>query len=133
MPVRRFPLVASLLWLSLTLAGCGNFGFPGVYKIDVEQGNIVTPEMVEQLKPGMTRRQVRFVMGTPLIEDTFNENRWDYRYLNRNGAKTLAESQLTVVFEGDALIRVEGPDAPDWGATDPHEKSGEDEVDSEEA
>ena len=133
MPFRRFPLVASLVWLSLTLAGCGNFGFPGVYKIDVEQGNIVTPEMVEQLKPGMTRRQVRFVMGTPLIEDTFNENRWDYRYINRNGAKTLAESQLTVIFEGDALIRVEGPDAPDWGATDPNEKAGEDEVDSEEA
>ena len=133
MPFHRFPLVASLVWLSLTLAGCGNFGFPGVYKIDVEQGNIVTPEMVEQLKPGMTRRQVRFVMGTPLIEDTFNENRWDYRYLNRNGAKTLAESQLTVIFEGDALIRVEGPDAPGWGATDPHENAGEDEVDSEEA
>lgn len=133
MPFRRFPLVASLLWLSLALAGCGNFGFPGVYKIDVEQGNIVTPEMVEQLKPGMTRRQVRFVMGTPLIEDTFNENRWDYRYLNRNGANTLAESQLTVIFEGDALIRVEGPDAPDWGATDPDKKSGEDEVESDEA
>ena len=113
----RLPLVAFFLWLSLSLTGCGNFGFPGVYKIDVEQGNIVTPEMVEQLKPGMTRRQVRFVMGTPLIEDTFNENRWDYRYLNRNGAKTLGESQLTVIFEGDALVRVEGPDAPDWTAT----------------
>ncbi len=133
MPFRRFPLVASLVWLSLILAGCGNFGFPGVYKIDVEQGNIVTPEMVEQLKPGMTRRQVRFVMGTPLIEDTFNENRWDYRYINRNGAKTLAESQLTVIFEGDALIRVEGPDAPDWGATDPDMNADEDETGSEEA
>ena len=133
MPFRRFPLVASLVWLSLTLAGCGNFGFPGVYQIDVEQGNIVTPEMVEQLKPGMTRRQVRFVMGTPLIEDTFNENRWDYRYINRNGNKTLAESQLTVIFEGDARIRVEGPDAPDWGATDPDVNAGEDEVESEDA
>jgi outer membrane protein assembly factor BamE len=73
---RRFSLFAALVWLALTLSGCGNFGFPGVYRIDVEQGNIVTPEMIEQLKPGMTRRQVRFVMGTPLIEDTFNDNRW---------------------------------------------------------
>ena len=129
MPFRRFPLVASLIWLSLSLTGCGNFGFPGVYTIDVEQGNIVTPEMVEQLQPGMTRRQVRFVMGTPLIEDTFNENRWDYRYLNRNGAKILGESQLTVIFEGDALVRVEGPDAPDWSATDSDLAGDEDEAD----
>ena len=128
MPFRRFPLVASLIWLSLSLTGCGNFGFPGVYTIDVEQGNIVTPEMVEQLQPGMTRRQVRFVMGTPLIEDTFNENRWDYRYLNRNGAKTLGESQLTVIFDGDALVRVEGPDAPDWSATDSDLAGDEDEA-----
>jgi len=111
---RRFSLFAALVWLALTLSGCGNFGFPGVYRIDIEQGNIVTPEMIEQLKPGMTRRQVRFVMGTPLIEDTFNDNRWDYRYLNRNGSETLAESRLTVIFDGDRLVEVEGADAPDW-------------------
>jgi len=56
------------------------------------------------------------VMGTPLIEDTFNDNRWDYRYLNRNGSETLAESRLTVIFDGDRLVDVEGPDAPDWDA-----------------
>ena len=98
------------------LIGCGsNFGFPGVYRINVEQGNVVTEEMVEQLRPGLNRRQVRYIMGTPLIEDSFHENRWDYRYMLRNGNELLSETQLTLWFEGDELVRVEGPDAPDWG------------------
>ena len=70
--------------------------------------------MVEQLRPGLNRRQVRYIMGTPLIEDAFHENRWDYRYLLRNGNESLSETQLTLWFEGDELARVEGADAPDW-------------------
>ena len=53
-------------------------------------------------------------MGTPLIEDSFHEDRWDYRYLLRNGNELLSETQLTLWFEGDELVRVEGPDAPNW-------------------
>ncbi|MAB27239.1 MAG: hypothetical protein CL580_06230 [Alteromonadaceae bacterium] len=97
------------------LVGCGsNFGFPGVYRINVEQGNVVTEEMVEQLRSGLNRRQVRYIMGTPLIEDSFHEDRWDYRYLLRNGNELLSETQLTLWFEEDELVRVEGPDAPNW-------------------
>ena len=60
-----------LILLSLTtLTACGWFGFPGVYRLDIEQGNIVTQEMAGQLQPGMTKRQVRFILGTPLVEDT---------------------------------------------------------------
>jgi outer membrane protein assembly factor BamE len=100
-----------------TLSACSFVGFPGVYKINVEQGNIVTPEMAAQLKPGMTRRQVRFILGTPLVEDTFNKDRWDYLYSKRNGDKVLNESRLTVEFEGDNLATVSGDLAPsDWGA-----------------
>jgi len=94
------------------LSACGFVGFPGVYKIDVEQGNIVTQEMADQLKPGLSRRQVRFIMGTPLIEDTFNQNRWDYPYVKRNGLNVLSESLLTVVFEGDTLVTVRGDYLP---------------------
>ena len=94
------------------LSACGFVGFPGVYKIDVEQGNIVTQEMADQLKPGMSRRQVRFIMGTPLIEDTFNQDRWDYPYDKRNGLNVLSESLLTVVFEGDTLVTVRGDYLP---------------------
>ena len=79
-------------------------GFPGVYKIDVEQGNIVTQEIADQLQPGMSKRQVRFIMGTPLVEDTFNQNRWDYPYSIRNGGELLSSSHVTVFFDGDSLI-----------------------------
>ncbi len=94
------------------LSACSFVGFPGVYRIDIEQGNIVTEEMAEQLKPGMSRRQVRFILGTPLVEDTFNENRWDYIYVKRNGLDVLSESQLTVVFEGDTLAEIKGDYRP---------------------
>ena len=97
------------------LIGCSNnFGFPGVYRINVEQGNVVTEEMAEQLRPGLNRRQVRYIMGTPLIEDSFHEDRWDYRYLLRNGNEILSETHLTLWFEEDELVRVEGPGAPNW-------------------
>ena len=56
-------------------------------------------------------------MGTPLIEDTFNTDRWDYRYFLRNGNKTLKESKLSVFFEGDNLVNVTGSEVPDWAST----------------
>ena len=105
--------------LLCAVAGCGsNFGFPGVYRINVEQGNVVNEEMVEKLRPGLNKRQVRYIMGTPLIEDSFHADRWDYRYLLRNGTETLAETRLTLWFDGDELARAEGPDAPDWAVSD---------------
>ncbi len=73
---------AILILICLLMGGCSiggiRLGFPGVYRIDIPQGNVITQEMVDQLQPGMTKRQVRFVMGTPLVVDTFNQERWDY-------------------------------------------------------
>ncbi len=101
------------------LSGCSAVGFPGVYRIDVEQGNIVTQEMADQLQPGMSRRQVRFILGTPLVEDTFNENRWDYSYMVRNGLNVLDDSSLIVIFEEDSLVEVRGDYTPPaWDTTD---------------
>jgi outer membrane protein assembly factor BamE len=112
-------MALAFLALSLLLSGCGNnFGFPGVYRINVEQGNIVTSDMIEQLQPGMTRRQVRFILGTPLIEDTFHPDRWDYRYILRNGINTLEGNRLTVFFEGDELVNVVGAEVPAWAQPD---------------
>ena len=102
------------------LSACGFVGFPGVYKIDVEQGNIVTQEMADQLRPGISRRQVRFILGTPLIEDSFNQDRWDYPYVKRNGQNILSESLLSVTFEGDSLVNVAGDFTPAaWGGEAP--------------
>jgi outer membrane protein assembly factor BamE len=98
------------------LSACGWLGFPGVYRLNIEQGNIVTQEMVDQLKPGMTRRQVRFILGTPLVEDTFHRDRWDYIHVVRNGMDVLDESRLTVEFDGDSLVNVTGDlIAAGWG------------------
>lgn len=121
-----YPTLALAICALLSLASCGNnFGFPGVYRINVEQGNVVTDEMVEQLRPGLNRRQVRYIMGTPLVEDAFHSDRWDYRYLLRNGNETLSTTQLTLWFDGDELIRAEGPDAPTWGEPQSEESDSE--------
>ena len=103
-----------LTLLVASLSACGVVGFPGVYRINVEQGNIVTQEMVDQLKPGMSRRQVRFIMGTPLVEDTFNQDRWDYPYTIRNGGELITGSHVTVSFDGDSLVNVTGDTLPEW-------------------
>jgi len=95
-------------------AGCGFVGFPGVYRIDVEQGNLVDQEMIEQLKPGMSRRQVRFIMGSPLVEDTFNPDRWDYPYVIRNGTDIIREAQVTILFDDDRLTEIQGDYLPEW-------------------
>ncbi|QIB66276.1 outer membrane protein assembly factor BamE [Kineobactrum salinum] len=108
--MRSLFLAATLTLLS----ACGAIGFPGVYRINVEQGNIVTQDMVEQLKPGMNQRQVRFIMGTPLIEDSFNQARWDYPYMLRNGDEVIREAQITMHFEGDKLVNITGDYRPDW-------------------
>jgi outer membrane protein assembly factor BamE len=67
------------LHVLLLLAGCSSV--PSLlYKIDIQQGNVITHEMLEKIKPGMTRAQVRFVLGSPVISDAFHGNRWDYVY-----------------------------------------------------
>lgn len=100
------PLIAGLLTVSLT--GCSTLKFPGVYRISIQQGNIVDQEMVDQLQPGMTRRQVRFVMGTPLVEDTFNPDRWDYFYSLRRGDGELIRKHIKLQFDGETLASIEG-------------------------
>lgn len=107
--------IAGLACLALTLSACGNFStldFPGVYKIGIPQGNIITQEMVDQLRPGMTKRQVIFVMGTPLVRDPFNQDRWDYIYSYQPGGGERGQESISVFFEDDALIRFAGDFTP---------------------
>lgn len=86
---------------------------PFVYKMTVQQGNIVTEEMVDQLQPGMTKRQVRYLLGTPLLTDFFNTDRWDYTYTIRRGHQEMEIKTLTLHFEDDSLVRIEGDLRPD--------------------
>ena len=118
----RLIIGLSLLLSTVTLSGCSGIGFPGVYLINIDQGNIVEQDMVDQLKPDMTRRQVRFLLGTPIIEDTFNNDRWDYIRVVRRGNDTLLRRRLTVVFENDVLVDVEGDYVSEnWPEPDPEE------------
>ncbi|MFZ5524036.1 MAG: outer membrane protein assembly factor BamE [Pseudomonadota bacterium] len=77
------------------------------YKMDIRQGNYVTAEMRDKLKPGMSRQQVRYVLGTPMISDAFHGNRWDYVYLLEQRGKLVEERRLTLHFDGDSLARID--------------------------
>ncbi|MBS1143103.1 MAG: outer membrane protein assembly factor BamE [Proteobacteria bacterium] len=85
-------------------------GFIKEYKIDIQQGNVLTQEMVAQLKPGQTTDQVRFLLGTPLVVDIFHQQRWDYLYRYQSGQTGQVEARkFTVFFDGEGrLARVEG-------------------------
>ncbi len=96
--------------VALLIAGCSEF--PGVYKIDIPQGNVVTQEMVDQLRPGMTPSQVRYILGTPLVNDSFSENRWDYIYSIKEGDGQRYQERISLFFEDDKLARLSGDFRP---------------------
>jgi outer membrane protein assembly factor BamE len=81
---------------------------PLVYRPTVQQGNVVTQELINQLTPGMTRRQVKFLLGTPMLSDVFHADRWDYAYTVGEGSRPEEIRQVTVFFEEDRLVRIAG-------------------------
>ena len=100
----------------LLLAGCKqSTELPTVvspYKMDVQQGNVVTQEMLAKLKAGMTRAQVRFALGSPLVIDPFRTDRWDYVYSLARQGKDIERRRVTVIFDEDKLLRLEGDILP---------------------
>ncbi|MEQ1772869.1 MAG: outer membrane protein assembly factor BamE [Burkholderiales bacterium] len=105
-----------ILFLVLAgVAGCKQVPMlPGVgpHKIDIQQGNAVTQEMVAKLQPGMTRNQVRFALGTPLLVDPFRTDRWDYFYSYMKRGEVTEQRRLVVYFKDDKLDRLEGDVIP---------------------
>ncbi len=107
----RRPFLIPAFLLCLGFAGCSlKPGFVNEYKIDIQQGNVLTQDMVTQLKPGQSREQVRFILGSPMITDIFHQQRWDYPYRYKNGQTGAVESrQFSVFFDADGrLERVAG-------------------------
>lgn len=101
-PVR----LVSALCAVLVLGAC-NLLKP--YKLDIQQGNVITQEMVDKLRPGMTRSQVRYVLGTPMVVDPFHKERWDYYYSYKKGVEAVPESRrLTLLFRDDVLHSIQG-------------------------
>lgn len=107
--------ISRTIALSLVLilvAGCSTFRFPGVHRITVQQGNVITQQMIDKLKPGMTKSQVRFVLGNAVIDDQLDANRWDYVYSIQLAGGTPIRKMLTVYFLDDRLSYFAGDFIP---------------------
>lgn len=120
--------------LLTALAGCGSWGKTidklnpidsiKPHRVEIQQGNLVTQEAISKLKPGMTPSQVRFVLGTPLVVDPFHKDRWDYAYMLKKGGEVVEQRRITVLFENDKLVRIDGdviPDTPPAATVKPTE------------
>lgn len=105
--MQRFFIHLCALASIVLLSACSHYKFPWVYRIDVEQGNVLDKDKVEQLQVGMTQKQVAYLLGTPVIRDTFDQNRWDYYYSMRKGDGTFDRKRITLVFKGDVLQSIE--------------------------
>lgn len=121
----RFASRALTVAATLLLGACGVPQLITPYRMDIQQGNYISQEMVSQLRPGMTREQVRFVLGTPLLADIFHADRWDYVYYRDVLGAAREERKIAVIFQDGKLVRVEGdvvPAAPADAAAAPEKK-----------
>ena len=111
-----------LLLVAVLLGGCSRFSVPilpglAPYRMEVQQGNYVTQDMVAKLKPGMTRAQVKFALGTPLVADAFHSDRWDYVYVLQKQGRIVEQRRIVVVFKEDKLERIDGDVVAGTGAS----------------
>lgn len=123
MTPKSFNQILCLLLCTASITLLSGCGIPGIYKIDIQQGNVVTQDMVDQLRPGMTTRQVRFIMGTPLIQDTFHPDRWDYLYSMESGHSDRVQERISLTFEDNRLTGLTGDFTP--GASTDEEIMGD--------
>ncbi|MGB5178824.1 MAG: outer membrane protein assembly factor BamE [Gammaproteobacteria bacterium] len=115
-------LIITTCFASLSITACSRYQL--VHKIDVQQGNVITQDEVNQLEPGMSRRQVQYIMGSPMIADVFHQDRWDYVYLFQPGYGETVEERITLYFDNDELSRTSGtthPDAADTASARPQQ------------
>ncbi|MEP6882788.1 MAG: outer membrane protein assembly factor BamE [Dokdonella sp.] len=102
------PIAVLALFVLLPLGGCGV-----LYKLDVQQGNLFDKDQVDTLKPGMTKRQVLLVMGSPSIISPFNQSRWDYVSSIKRGRGKMDSKDLVLYFDNESLARIEGDYFPE--------------------
>ena len=115
MQISRF-VAHCVVGISVTLiSGCAGFG---VHRIDIQQGNLVTQEQLAKVKPGMSRNDVRNTLGTPLMQDVFHANRWDYYFTNEQGTKygpfgrDTQKYHVTILFENEKVAKIDGQASP---------------------
>lgn len=101
---------AGTVFLATVLSSCSSVPrIVNEYKIDVQQGNVLTQDQVQQLRPGLTKDQVRYILGTPMLSDIFHAHRWDYAYRLQKGGGEVEMRKFSVLFDADdKLVRVAG-------------------------
>ncbi len=116
--------ILSLIMTLSLLNACSTLAIdvPLVYKIDINQGNIIDQEMVNLLKPNMSKRQVIYVLGSPLLLDPFHQNRWDYIYSEQPGGEKREQTRIALFFSNNNLTHIEGDLAPEANPAPPHSK-----------
>lgn len=112
-----FTMRIKLIVVSVLLVSCSEMTMPKLpsftaHKMEINQGNMVTPEMRHKLKLGMTRLQVQAILGTPLVNDAFHASRWDYVYRLEKKGKLLEKQRMTLYFEGEHLTRIDDGNMP---------------------
>ncbi len=115
-------LIIIVPFACLWLTACSIADWRLVHRIDVQQGNVIDQDALNQLHPGMTRRQVQFVIGSPMVADAFHQDRWDYIYRMQPGTGKVSKEHITLYFENDTLARISGtlhPEAPAGDGTVP--------------
>ena len=105
--MRRYLMTRRLL-----LGGLAAAATACVYRVDVQQGNLLDDTDIEEVKPGMTRSQVRFLLGTPVVEDAFHDDRWDYVYYLRRGRSRREEKRWLIVMFADDKVKEIRKDVP---------------------
>lgn len=104
------PLFLLVFTAGLSLPACTTIlsNLPGVYTLEVKQGNIIEQSMVDQLRPNMTKRQVMYIMGSPMLTDTFHEKRWDYLYSDQPSGEARVQKRISLYFNDDSLVGIQG-------------------------
>ncbi|HLR17675.1 MAG TPA: outer membrane protein assembly factor BamE [Alcanivoracaceae bacterium] len=115
--MRKNTSIAIILLTSLFLASCSSLRFPGVYRIDIPQGNYITQDMLQQLKPGMTPDQVKYLLGEPILVDLFTANAWYYPLIYQPGRGETTEQRIVVYFQNSLYSHYEGVAAEDLSDT----------------
>jgi outer membrane protein assembly factor BamE len=110
----RFAIGLAVILACLAQAACSmpKLKLPRVHKVTVQQGNVITQRMIDELKPGMTRSQVAYIMGEPVFRNSFNDDRWDYIYSIEIPRVYREQKRLTVYFDGDVMTHFDGDFAP---------------------
>jgi outer membrane protein assembly factor BamE len=110
--MKTIPSCLLTLLIGFTASGC-------VYRINIQQGNFLDQKAVNEVKTGMTRSQVRYLLGTPMVADSFNKERWDYIYYLKKGRSRRVDSRrVTVFFDGDKVVNLDKPTDAEAAAQD---------------